>query len=199
MGRGSGRYCARGNGTDRLNVVRSVGVQEHRGVDVGRHRTAKDDFFRHSHDSPLDHEQRHSFTGLRYYAEDPRLRFVLPLDASDAGGVEEIEMSNGSSDPMTKAGHFTFSVEGTSVRLTAFRSEGESSLFVPFRDATGRTETYPAGRYIEAEPQGSGTWLLDLNLAYNPYCAYSDRWRCPLPPQENWLDVEIRAGEKRFH
>ncbi len=162
-------------------------------------RAAKDDHFRRGHDSPLDHEQRHGFAGLRYYAEDDALRFALELDAADAGTSEEIEMSNGSSQRMVRAGHFAFAVDGKPARLTAFRQEESGSLFVPFRDATGRTETYPAGRYVEAEPSGDGRWVLDFNHAYNPYCAYNDRWRCPLPPVENWLEVEIRAGEKRFH
>jgi uncharacterized protein len=173
-------------------------------VKIRELRAAKDEFFRHSLDSPLDHAQRHGFTGLRYYPEDPAFRFVLDLDPSDVGVAEEVEMSNGSSAVMVRAGHFNFDVEATPVRLTAFRSEGHGSeengsLFVPFRDATGRTESYPAGRYVEAEPTDDGRWLLDLNRAYNPYCAYNDAWRCPLPPRENWLAVEIRAGEKRFH
>ncbi len=164
-------------------------------------RAAKDEFFGRSPGSPLDHEQRHAFTGLRYYAEDPALRFVLDLDATDAGDVEEVETSNGSSEAMVRAGRFAFTIDGRPVRLTAFRSDGhdDGSLFVPFRDATGRSDTYPAGRYVEAERTSAGGWLLDLNRAYNPYCAYNDTWRCPLPPRENWLDVEIRAGEKRFH
>ncbi len=162
-------------------------------------REAKDDFFRRSPGSPLDHEQRHAFGGLRYYPPDDRLRFVIALDTADAGSAEEIEMSNGSSERMARAGRFSFTVEGKPVRLTAFRSKAEGSLFIPFRDATGKSETYPSGRYVEAEPVGTDLWLLDLNRAYNPYCAYNDAWRCPLPPRENWLDVEIRAGEKRFH
>ncbi len=162
-------------------------------------RQAKDDFFRRSPDSPLDHEQRHGFHGLRYYPPSDALRFELTLDPTEAGSAEEIEMSNGSSEPMVRAGHFSFTVDGRRVRLTAFRSEADQALFVPFRDATGMTETYPAGRYVEAEPYGEGRWLLDFNRAYNPYCAYNDAWRCPLPPRENWLDVEISAGEKRFH
>lgn len=168
-------------------------------VNVRDLRAAKDEFFRRAHDSPLDHEQRHGFKGLRYYPEDQAFRFVLELDTTEAGSSEEIEMSNGSSDRMVRAGHFDFAVDGKPVRLTAFRSEEDGSLFIPFRDATGRTETYPSGRYVEAEPTGDGRWLLDFDRAYNPYCAYNDHWRCPLPPSENWLEVEIRAGEKRFH
>lgn len=161
-------------------------------------RAEKDDFFRGGHDSPLDHEQRHGFTGLRYYVEDPALRLTLELDTTEAGGSEEIETSDGSADRMVRAGLFRFSVDGKPGRLTAFRSH-DGELFVPFRDPTGRSETYPAGRYVEAEPSGDGRWVLDFNRAYNPYCAYNDQWRCPLPPAENWLDVEIRAGEQRFH
>ncbi len=162
-------------------------------------RAAKDDFLRRSHESPLDHEQQHGFKGLRYYPEAQAFRFVLGLDTTEAGGSEEIEMSNGSSDRMVRGGHFDFAVDGKPVRLTAFRSGEGGSLFIPFRDATGRTESYPAARYVEAEPTEADRWLLDFNRAYNPYCAYNDKWRCPLPPAENWLDVEIRAGEKRFH
>lgn len=162
-------------------------------------RAAKDDLFLHSHDSPLDHDQRHGFAGLRYYPEDETLRFVLDLDTTEAGTSEEVEMSNGSSERMARAGHFAFAVDGKQARLTAFGPEESGSLFIPFRDATGRGETYPAGRYVEAEPAKDGRWMLDFNRAYNPYCAYNDRWRCPLPPPENWLDLEIRAGEKRFH
>ncbi len=162
-------------------------------------REAKDEFFRRSPDSPLDHEQRHHFSGLSYFPPNDALRLEVALDPSGSGTAEEIEMSDGSSERMVRAGRFSFAVDGRSVGVTAFRSEADRSLFVPFRDATGGTDTYPSGRYVEAEPMDEGRWVLDFNRAYNPYCAYNDAWRCPLPPRENWLDVEIRAGEKRFH
>lgn len=167
-------------------------------MDTGQLRKAKDEFFRRDHGSPLTHEQRRSFTGLAYYPDDPAYRFVLTLDATQAGGSEEVEMSDGTSETMARAGVFSFAVDGTPVRLSGFRAI-DGSLFVPFRDATNRTDTYPAGRYLEAEPTTDGRWELDFNRAYNPYCAYNASWRCPLPPAENWLDVPIRAGEKRFH
>jgi uncharacterized protein (DUF1684 family) len=52
---------------------------------------------------------------------------------------------------------------------------------------------------VEAEPLGDGRFELDFNRAYNPYCAYNDAWRCPLPPRDNWLAVPVRAGELSFH
>ena len=90
-----------------------------------------------------------------------------------------------------------FDVAGERVALIAYEQGDE--LFIPFRDATSGKETYGAGRYVEAEPLGGGRFTLDFNRAYNPYCAYNDAWRCPLPPSENWLAVAIRAGELSFH
>ena len=54
------------------------------------------------------------------------------------------------------------------------------------------------GRYLDIELIEDGRFLIDFNYAYNPYCAYNDRWSCPLPPQENRLGMRIQAGEKKF-
>ena len=69
-------------------------------------------------------------------------------------------------------------------------------LFVPFRDLTNGTETYPAGRYLDLDPTPTGLYDLDFNKAYNPYCAYNQRYDCPYPPAANRLKMPIRAGEK---
>ena len=68
-----------------------------------------------------------------------------------------------------------------------------------FVDATSGPETYGAGRYLELESHGNNRVHVDFNLAYNPWCAYSPEFSCPIPPQENRLRVPIRAGEKDFH
>ena len=166
------------------------------GVDVAELRREKDKFFGGPHDSPLTVEQRRSFTGLKYFDPDPAFRFEVSLEG-EPGGVEEVEMSDGTTDHLQRAGTIRFSVDGTEATLLAFHQGDE--LFIPFRDATSGTDTYGAGRYVEAEALGKGRYLLDFNRAYNPYCAYNDDWRCPLPPAENWLTVAIRAGEKSFH
>ena len=163
-------------------------------------RAAKDDFFRRGHDSPLTPEQRAHFTGLRYFAPDPAFRFVVrlePVHQEQGGAAQEIQLSDGASTEMAPAGAFGFNVGGTAARLLGYESEG-GGVFIPFRDATSGTETYGAGRYVEAHPDGHGTYLLDFNGAYNPYCAYNDAWSCPLPPRENWLTVPIRAGEQTY-
>jgi uncharacterized protein (DUF1684 family) len=165
-------------------------------MDLSDLRRSKDDYFGKAHDSPLTVTQRNRFDGLKYFDLDPALQFEVTLEGP-AGTVEEVEMSDGTTDHLQRAGTVRFSVDGTEATLIAFH-QGDV-LFIPFRDVTSGKDTYGAGRYVEAEPMGGGRYLLDFNRAYNPYCAYNDDWRCPLPPAENWLKVAIRAGEKSFH
>jgi uncharacterized protein (DUF1684 family) len=73
---------------------------------------------------------------------------------------------------------------------------GHHPLFVPFSDGTSGHESYGAGRYLDIRAESDGSHVLDINLAYNPYCAYSEAYSCPLPPAENWLPVRIEAGER---
>jgi uncharacterized protein len=166
-------------------------------MDIAATRRAKDDYFRRAHDSPLTVEQRSGFAGLHYFADDPALRFTVTVDSSAAGGTDEVQMSDGSTSPLRRAGTVRFDVAGERVALIAYEQGQE--LFIPFRDATSGKDTYGAGRYVEAEPLGGGRYELDFNRAYNPYCAYNEDWRCPLPPPENRIAVAIRAGELSFH
>jgi len=69
-------------------------------------------------------------------------------------------------------------------------------LFIPFKDATSGKETYGGGRYIDLEIPKDTELIIDFNTAYNPYCAYSYRYSCPIPPKVNHLLIEINAGEK---
>jgi uncharacterized protein (DUF1684 family) len=164
--------------------------------EVRRSRNEKDDYFRVA-EAPLTPAQRAMFAGLAYYDPDPSLRFEVTLEASeDDHRREEVEMSDGSTDELERAGLVRVRIDGSDVSLLAYRQGHD--LFIPFRDATSGGETYGAGRYVEARPIAHDRWLLDFNYAYNPYCAYNDGWRCPLPPRENWLRVPIRAGEKTF-
>ena len=78
--------------------------------------------------------------------------------------------------------------------------EGAADFFLAFTDETTGRETYPAGRYIELDGPPGGPYVLDFNLAYNPYCAYGrpERFACPRTPPENRLSVPIEAGERGY-
>ena len=156
---------------------------------------------RRSPSSPLPHEVRHDFQGLPYFAVDPELRFE-ELRLEPYAGAEpsnfQIPTSDGQLRPAHRAGTFTFEHEGAPRKLTAYTLDGggSESLFVPFLDTTSGRETYGAGRYLDLEPEDDGTYALDFNLAYHPYCVYAESYSCPLTPAENRLPIRIEAGER---
>jgi uncharacterized protein len=164
------------------------------------YRQRRDHFFGHHPHSPLTDEQRSRFTGLDYFPEREDLAMRLPLDESrDSVGQDvEIETTDGLVKPFVRAGHVRFEVDGEPVTLTVFRDGDHGSLFIPFRDASAGTETYEVGRYLEPQSRPDGTLDIDFNYAYNPFCAYGEGWSCPIPPEENHLNVTIPAGERAF-
>jgi len=164
-------------------------------------RSSKDHAFKYDHDSPVPPALREKFTALAYYPPDPELSLTLRLTANPSPEVLQMAVSTGAPRTFLRWGSFEFAVAGAPARLWAYRPQhthGSDYLFVPFRDATSGKETYGAGRYLDLPFQASGQYVLDFNQAYNPYCAYSPSFSCPLPPLENWLQVPIRAGEKEF-
>lgn len=156
-------------------------------------RKEKDEFMKTVH-GPLTPEQRRSFTGLSYFPENPDLSLELEVDEFPEKGTLEMQTSTGEIQTYTRYGKIRFSVEGQPAELTIFQDE--NGYFLPFADALAGEETYGAGHYLEPIPLEGGRFLIDFNYAYNPYCAYNERWTCPLTPFENRLKVPIRAGEK---
>jgi uncharacterized protein (DUF1684 family) len=160
-------------------------------------RKMKDEFFMHGSQSPLTSEQKKAFKGLRYFPPNPKMRFEIPLKEFPEKQRIEMQTTSGDIQAYQRYGQFTFEVEGQVAELTLYQSE--DGWFLPFVDSLAGKETYPAGRYLEPEELGNNRFLVDFNLAYNPYCAYNDRWSCPLTPFENRLKIPIRAGEKIYH
>jgi uncharacterized protein (DUF1684 family) len=166
-------------------------------TDLDNIRAEKDDFFASHPQSPLTAAQKRTFSGLRYFDENPSLRLEVAVELFPAREKIEIQTSTGDARVYVRFGRFKFSVDGQEAELTIY--ETEHGYFLPFVDSLAGTETYPAGRYLDLESLSDHRFLVDFNLAYNPYCAYNDAWSCPLTPFENRLKVPIRAGEKLFH
>jgi uncharacterized protein len=172
-------------------------------------RRGRDELFRTHPQSPI--EDREAFSGLDYFPSDPAFRVTARL--LPAGDGDDLVIDTGGEDGAIRyrrAGTLDFELAGTACRLTMLSLVGYGGgLFLPFKDATSRTETYGGGRYLfdtvkntdglalEIKP-GSLEVTLDFNFAYNASCAYSPRWACPLAPPENALPVEVRDGEERF-
>jgi len=166
-------------------------------TELQRFRADKDRFFAKDPHSPLTHEQKHHFEGLRYFPENRALRLEVAIEAYPTQETVKMQTTTGDAQNYTRYGRIKFSVEDQEVALTVFASE--DGFFLPFADSLAGVETYGAGRYLEVEPAGEGKFLVDFNYAYNPYCAYNEAWSCPVTPAENRLKAPIRAGEKVFH
>ncbi|NHN61025.1 MULTISPECIES: DUF1684 domain-containing protein [Halorussus] len=165
------------------------------------HRTEKDDFFAEHPQSPIPPEERETFDGLDYFDPAPDYRVTATVEVHEQPDPVELEVSAGPPQRYLRVATLHFELDGEADELAGYRQEAdEDGLFVPFRDKTTGQQTYDGGRYMEFETEGglddASEMVLDFNLAYSPFCAYSETFACPLPPEENWLDAEIRAGEK---
>lgn len=165
-------------------------------------RERKDEFFSESPKSPISDEDRDVFDGLDYYPPDPDYRFEVELQEHDDKEKLSMEISGGGEQDYFRWGEFCFEIDGEEHKVQAYKSgPDDETLFVPFRDSTCGEETYGAGRYLDLDEEDkleNGKWILDFNKAYNPWCAYSDDYSCPMTPPENWLEIPIRAGEKIY-
>ncbi|GAB3032294.1 DUF1684 domain-containing protein [Natronobiforma cellulositropha] len=170
-------------------------------------RTEKDEFFAEHPQSPVPPGEREEFEGVAYFEPDPAYRVSAAVDR-DVDPEEPVlmETTAGREVRYVRASRLAFEVpsstgERRSLTLTAYhQDERDRTLFVPFRDKTTGQQTYAGGRYMELTVEGDLTdgaeLVLDFNLAYTPFCAYSETFDCPLPPEENWLEVAIAAGER---
>ncbi len=164
-------------------------------------RAEKDEFFSEHPQSPIPPDERDGFDGLSYFDPDPDYRVEATVTVHDDPEPVEIDTTAGPPVRYLRVATFEFELRGTEQSLVAYQQESDhDTLFVPFRDKTTGQQTYRQGRYMELEPEGDlsdgDEVLVDFNLAYTPFCAYSDTFSCPLPPEENWLDVVVPAGER---
>ncbi len=143
------------------------------------------------------------YKGLQFFPIDFAYRYILPLTPNPKPETVVILSTRGDRRKALRVGWFDFLVHGERCRLEVDRllepGLGESDLSVFFRDQTTGHESYPVGRYVDPEKLSNGEYLLDFNLAYNPACAYSPYYNCPIPPRANRLRVAIRAGEMDAH
>src|SRR5436190_7339070 len=167
-----------------------------------RWRAGRDELFKDHPQSPLPAAAREAFAGLPYFDYDPAARILAALEPAEPR-TYEIAASDGGAYSFTRFGTVGFEVDGEPGELEAYWLEGYGGgIFLPFRDATSGSETYGAGRYLLDTVKGAdlgtedGRLVLDFNFAYNPSCSYDPRWACPLAPAPNWLDAEVRAGER---
>jgi uncharacterized protein (DUF1684 family) len=145
----------------------------------------------------IDPEAKREHMVPRWFPYVPSLRFILALEPDpEKIALESTRERDRSAE---RVGWFTFSVEGRECRVAAIRllepGVPQDSLQILFKDRTNGRESYYIGRYLDIDPLEDGGYLVDFNRSYNPACAFSPHYNCPVPPPENRLVVAIRAGE----
>lgn len=166
-------------------------------------REERDAFFKNHQRSPFLPEDKKNFKGLKYYPFNPRYvfsnnieRFIFQID--NPKYYATFLTNKGLNKRYIRYGKFHFQSNGKEYSIEIYKSILSDTLFIPFKDKTNGKETYEGGRFIDAEILPGYKMVLDFNMAYHPSCAYNEKFICVLPPRENMLDIEIRAGEKNF-
>jgi uncharacterized protein (DUF1684 family) len=164
-------------------------------------REKKDRFFKEDTQSPLKESDRKKFKGLIYYPIDLKYSMIGSIEKypTEPKPIYILLPTNKEMGrKYVKYGRFKYKWEGKEYILQIYRPLGGGELFLPFKDKTSETETYPKGRYLYIESMLGGKVLIDFNRAYNPFCQFNEKYTCPFAPEENWIDIAIRSGEKRF-
>lgn len=159
-------------------------------------RQEKDNFLKTSSESPI--EDKANFQGLSYfepnevYKVEAKLSFIQPQE------ILTVTTSTGEEEDYIKYAWANFKLEGKAYKLLMLKKNLQDPiLLLAFTDKTSGSETYGAGRYIEIpHRRGAPRVTIDFNKAFNPYCAYNEKYVCPRPPQENHLPIAMRVGEK---
>ncbi len=153
--------------------------------------------------SPLTKKSLKYFKGLDFYPIDTNYRVEAKFER--VKNPEPFEMKTTTERRPVYYVYATakFKLHGKKYKLRIYQSKGLSEtdefkdyLFLPFTDLSSGAESYGGGRFMDlAIPEGK-TIILDFNKAYNPYCAYNDKYSCPIPPKENHLNTYVKAGVK---
>jgi uncharacterized protein (DUF1684 family) len=166
-------------------------------------RKDRDEFFRTHQRSPLPPAEKKLFKGLKYYPFDCRYvfsnqieRYILHIN--NPKYYATFLTNKGTNKRYIRYGKLKFNLNGEDCTIEVYKSILSDMLFIPFKDMTNGKETYEGGRYIDAEILPGYKMLLDFNMAYYPSCAYNEKFICALPPRENMLEIEIKAGEKNL-
>ncbi len=146
----------------------------------------------------LESEELKTFAGVERYSIDPEFRVEAVFEKTDSTHTIDITNVLGQTTPQLSPGSLVFNLQGKEYRLDVLKGNKEE-FFVIFADATSGKETYGGGRFLYVKkPVGDEPTYIDFNKAYNPPCVFTPYATCPLPPKQNQLPVEIKAGEKNY-
>ncbi|MFT4611471.1 MAG: hypothetical protein ACJA1H_002618 [Glaciecola sp.] len=155
--------------------------------------------------SPLKAKDLKTFKGLDFFKFDSTFVVKASFKRTPDEDVFKMKTTTTRLPEYVKYGIASFQINGKAYQLNIYQNQGlikkeeyKDYLFLPFLDNTNGEESYGGGRYVDMSIPEGDTIDIDFNKAYNPYCAYNERYSCPIVPRENYLDVEVTAGVKVF-
>ena len=157
--------------------------------------------YRDTAETPLDADALAMFEAHEFFPPDLSYRVTAAFTRTPDEAVFKMKTTGPKTPAYVKYGEAAFMLNGKQFTLNVYqnvalsqRAEYKDHLFFPFTDNTNGETTYGGGRYIDLIRPAGDSIVVDFNKAYNPYCAYSDKYSCPIPPKENHLDTEVKAG-----
>ncbi|TXD47968.1 DUF1684 domain-containing protein [Polaribacter sp. IC073] len=158
--------------------------------------------------SPLKKKDLKNFKGLDFFPIDSTFIVTAKLIRTENAPTFKMATTTDRKPLYKEFGKLNFTLKGENRELTIYQSQDDlieeeykDYLFLPFTDNTSANESYGGGRYMDlilTDISKENTLELNFNNTYNPYCAYNDKYSCPLTPRKNHLDIEIKAGVKVF-
>jgi uncharacterized protein (DUF1684 family) len=156
--------------------------------------------------SPLKDSDKRNFKTLDFYEINPEMVVTAKLIKFKKSKPFSMPTTTDRKPMYRKYGALHFELKGIPCVLEIYQNldlikmpKYQNYLFLPFTDLTSGIDSYGGGRYLDLQIPDGDTVLLDFNLSYNPYCAYNEKYSCPLVPKVNDLKVEVNAGVKNFH
>lgn len=145
--------------------------------------------------TPLTDKDFIKFSSLKYFPIQKKYRITAKFKRTPNEKPFDMLTTTSRLAKYVKYGIATFTLDGKKLHLAIYQNvKGEKHLFLPFFDKTNNKTSYSGGRYMDLENPTNDTIILDFNQSYNPYCAYNYKYSCPIPPDENRLNIEINAG-----
>lgn len=171
---------------------------------IEKQRREKDDYMQNDPDSPFNFKGKVEFHPLKYFDVNPNFVFGSKLFEYTTKDTISIFGTKGEERKVVRYGYVSFDYQKKSYRLNVYKGfskSGEEYFSIWFTDKTTGEESYGVGRYLDFElnPDKIFIYTIDFNLAYNPYCAYSSDYTCAIPTKEDYVDLKIEAGEKKYH
>lgn len=185
-------------------MLTTVAYAQNFNSEIVRHREEYKSAFVKDKNSPL---KENDLQNLHFFDADRNYQIKANVILLKNQQSFQMPTYDGTSKEFIRYAKVQFKLNGKDLELTLYRNIGlmvnpiyRNSLFLPFTDETTGITTYGGGRYIDLDIKDikKNKITIDFNKAYNPYCAYSDGYRCPVPPEENDLPTSISAGEKNY-